>query len=197
VAKKITASPAICIILTSGISFTGTDSILDASSLSVRENAALTHYCDLLIGCSSGITWITTSSAAKFLPMLQLLDKDAYFLNAPSVDFRRFDIQHKGLIEMGSFTEEKVYDCVTEIINTGFLSAEKYNEVLPLQFNTTKKIVYNLLVYREFGALKKHYRLMESVYGKDPLFRRTFFRALAGAPFKLAANIWKKRIVQS
>jgi hypothetical protein len=44
--------------------------VFDASVLSYRENAELSKYCSLLIGCSSGITWLTTSDWARRLPML-------------------------------------------------------------------------------------------------------------------------------
>ncbi len=192
IAKKLAASPDTCVILSSASSFSSTPQIIDASVLSLRENAALTHYCTLLVGCSSGITWITTSTAAKFLPMLQLLNSQAYFINAPSVDFKRYHIEHNGLIEMSSFTEEKVLSCIEEILHNGFSAALHFNEELPLQFNTTKKIVYNLLVYREFSAIKKHMQLMVSIYGRHPLLLKAFFSALAGAPFKLVKNRWKK-----
>src|SRR5688572_16686039 len=97
IAARLSTLPSTCVVLTSPRSFTSTATIIDASILSIRENAALTHYCNLLIGCSSGITWLSTSTAGNFLPMVQLLDPNAAFMNAPSVDFERYNIQHKGL----------------------------------------------------------------------------------------------------
>ncbi|MEJ7610367.1 MAG: hypothetical protein WKF88_04220 [Ferruginibacter sp.] len=193
VADRLTALPSVCIILTSGNKFPETDPIIDASVLSVRENAALTHYCNLLIGCSSGITWISTSSAAKFLPMVQLLNARADFRNAPSEDFKRYHIKHKGLIEMSEFAVDTIFNCVAEIIKNGFDSAMKYHEKLPLQFNTTKKIVYNLLVYREFSAIRKHYRIMTGIYGRHPLLLKAFAAGFAGFPFKLVNNLWRRK----
>ncbi|MBC7873081.1 MAG: hypothetical protein H7Y01_03735, partial [Ferruginibacter sp.] len=69
VAERIVQQPDTCVILSSSNSFSPSPGIIDASSLSVRENAELTHYCSLLIGCSSGITWLSTSSGARQLPM--------------------------------------------------------------------------------------------------------------------------------
>lgn len=196
VAKKITSLPSTCVILSSANKFNSTEKILDGSVLSVRENAALTHFCTLLIGCSSGITWLTTSSAAKFLPMLQLLNPHAYFINTTSVDFKRYNITHNGLIEMGSFTEEKIVQCVQEIILNGFGAAEKFNEALPLQFNASRNIIYNLLVYGELAAIKKHIGIIKSIYGIQPLFITALLKGFFGAPFKLIHNIWKKKLLK-
>ena len=193
-AKRITALPSTCIILSSANKFESAETIIDASSLSVRENAALTHYCTLLIGCSSGITWLSTSSAAKFLPMLQLLNPYAYFINTPSVDFKRYNIAHNGLIEMPSFNEDRIYNCVKEILINGFSAAEKYNEAMPVQFNATKNIIYNLLIYGEFIAIKKHISITKSIYGWHPLFIKALLIGFITSPFKLIKNSWNKKV---
>ncbi|MCY7311070.1 MAG: hypothetical protein LH619_09845, partial [Chitinophagaceae bacterium] len=147
-AKRITQIPGTCVILSSANSFPSTEKIIDASNLAVRENAELIHYCSLFIGCSSGITWLSTSSAAKQLPMLQLLDPQAYFRNAPSVDFQRYGISTNELIELVQYDDEKIYRSVKSILDEGIVAAKiKFNEALPVQFNTTRKVVYNLLCY--------------------------------------------------
>lgn len=193
-ASKITQIPGTCIILSSATSFSSTEKIIDASSLSVRENAELTHYTTLLIGCSSGITWLSTSTAAKQLPMLQLLDPQAYFRNAPSVDFERYGISTNELIELIQFDEEKIYKAVQSIIGEGIVDAKKkFNEALPLQFNTTRKVVYNLLCYLQFKAIAKHYRITKSIYGVNSLFIKQFILAFLTFPFKFIDNKWRKR----
>lgn len=195
-ALRITKLPDTCIILSSAKSFPETLQIIDGSNLSVRENAELTHYCTLLIGCSSGITWLTTSSAAKQLPMVQLLDAQAYFRNTPSVDFERFGLPTDGLIEMTKFNEEIIYKCVDKIAKDGIRSAKKeFNQELPLQFNTTRKVVYNLLCYLHLRAIIKHYRITTSIYGRNALFIRQFILGFITFPFKLIANKWQKWIV--
>ncbi len=195
VAKKIATHSFTCVILSSANKFEGTDQIIDASTLTVRENAELTHYCTLLIGCSSGITWLTTSTAAKFLPMLQLLNASTIFVNTPSVDFKRYNIAHNGLIEMSRFNEVAIYDCLNTIIENDFSAAQKYNQLQPLQFETTKIIVYNLLVYGEFKALSKHFKVTKSVYGLNPTFLFAFAEGILTAPFKLVSNLFKKKIL--
>lgn len=194
VAERIVKVPGTCIILSSANSFTGTENVIDASSLSVRENAALTHHCNLLIGCSSGITWLSTSSAAKQLPMLQLLDPQAYFRNAPSTDFERYGLPVNGLVELMQFDEDKIVEVTQAILANGIgYAREKYNEPLPAQFNTTRKVVYNLLCYLQFNAIARHYRITTSLYGRHPLFLKQFILAFLTFPFKLVANKWRKR----
>lgn len=193
-ARQITLLPSTCILLSSANSFPSTEKIIDASILNVRENAALSHYCTLLIGCSSGITWLSTSSAAKFLPMVQLLNPHTAFLNAPSIDFKRYNISTENLLEIIHINEETVYNCIKTIIETGFAQAKKrYNEILPLQFNTTRKIVYNLLCYLQFDAIARHYNIITSIYGRNPLFLKQFTLAIITFPFKLAVNVFRKR----
>ena len=194
VAGKITQFPDTCIILSSANSFPNAEKIIDASSLSVKENAELTHLCSLLIGCSSGITWLSTSSSAKQLPMLQLLDPQAFFRNAPSVDFGRYGISMDELVELIHFDEEKIVQVVKAILEEGIAAVKiKFNEQLPVQFNTTRKIVYNLLCYLQFKAIAKHYRITTSIYGRHPLFIKQFILAFLTFPFKLIANKWRKR----
>jgi ADP-heptose:LPS heptosyltransferase len=195
VAKKIVEVPNTCVILSSAHAFEATDKIIDASKLSVRENAALTHYCSLLIGCSSGITWLSTSSAAKQLPMVQLLNPLTPFFNAPSVDFKRYQISSTGLIEITTINEDRVLACVRMIIDGDFNGAKtKFNEDLPIQFYTTRKIVYNLLCYLHLKAIYRHYRIITSIYGTNSEFIKQFILAIVTFPFKLIRNKWRKWI---
>lgn len=194
VAEKLTSIPDTCIILSSANSFSGTELVIDGSPLSVRENAELMHHCTLLIGCSSGITWLSTSSAGKALPMLQLLDGQAYFRNAPSIDFKRYGISSDELIELVEFDEEKISMVVNSMIKSGALATKmKYNEQLPVQFKTTRKIVYNMLCYLQFKAIFRHYRITRSIYGNNLLFIKEFTGAFLTFPFKLIRNRWRKR----
>jgi hypothetical protein len=194
-AERIVQLPFTCVILSSANSFKSTSNIIDASTLTVRENAALTHYCTLLLGCSSGITWLSTSTTAKQLPMVQLLNPQAFFLNTPSVDFERYGISTQNLIEITTIEEPTIYGCIRTIIEEDFEKAKAiYHQKLPLQFNTTRKIVYNLLCYLQFKAIARHYRIITSIYGRHPEFIKQFILGFAGFPFKLIANTWRKRI---
>ena len=196
-ANKISAIPSTGIILSSANKFKSSEKVIDASVLTVRENAALTHYCSLLIGCSSGITWLSTSSAAKFLPMVQLLNPHTIFLNAPSVDFKRYNISTQNLIEITAINEATITGCVETILTKNFSTAKEiYHQQLPLQFNTTKKIVYNMLCYLQFKSIAKHYRIMIAVYGKNTLFLKAFFWGIISFPVMLIKNLFRKKILK-
>ena len=194
-AEKITTEiPSSCVILSSAHAFTSTKNIIDASPLKVRENAALSNYCTLLIGCSSGITWLCTSSAGKMLPMIQLLDPNAVFLNAPSNDFKRFDIRHEGLIEMTSWTEASLLDCVQLMVAGEKGKAfQLYNQSIPVSFKTTRKILYDRICFLQFHAFFKHISIMREVYGNNPNLYLAVLRAVISAPFKIIANQLRKK----
>lgn len=193
--KQLVSIPSTCVILSSAHSFESQSNIIDASVLSVRENAALSHYCSLLIGCSSGITWLCTSNAGKFLPMIQLIDPYVPFLNAPSVDFTRCNISSEFLIELTSIEESNIFNCVETVLNKDFkIAKEIYNQSLPIQFNTTRNIVYNMLCYLQFKAIVKHLVIMIKNYGLRFELIKQFLLAIVTAPFKLLHNIYKKRV---
>ena len=195
VAEQITKTiPSSCVILSSAHAFDSTKNIIDASPLKVRENAALSHHCHLLIGCSSGITWLCTSSAGKMLPMIQLLNPEAMFLNAPSTDFKRYGIEHAGLVEMTSWSEDALLDCV-RLMSSG--EKEKanqlYNQTIPVSFRTTRKILYDRICFLQFGAFFRHISIMREVYGNHPGLYLAVLSSLISAPFKIMFNRIRKK----
>jgi hypothetical protein len=68
--------------------------VVDGSPLSYRENAELSKHCSFLLGGSSGITWLTTSSAAKRLPTIQFLSPTSPWYSFASM---KYDHEHFGL----------------------------------------------------------------------------------------------------
>jgi len=169
--------------------------IIDGSPLSLRETAALTHYCSLLIGCTSGITWISTSGAAKQLPMIQLLNAKTRWLNPVSRDFKRYNFPVDKVIELIEFDKEKTVDCVRAALVNFTGAKNKFNQDIPLNFKTTQSIVYNLLCYLEFAAIAKHIKINRKVYGNNISFYKEVILGFIVFPFKLIKNIIKKRLL--
>lgn len=169
--------------------------IVDGSTLSLRETAALTHFCTLLLGCSSGITWISTSEAAKQLPMIQLLNPFTTWVNPISRDFSRFGLPVENVIEILDLDTEKIQNCLRLAMINFNEAKEKYNEPVPLHFKTTRSIVYNLLCYLEFGAIVKHIKVNTSVYGHRLDFYKELSLGFITAPFILIRNIIRKRLL--
>ena len=86
--------------------------IIDGSLLPFKHNAELTKYCSLLVGCSSGLTWLSTSSWAKKIPMIQVLDKNSPFFAGVAYDFKLNGIDDTNVIEILSFSEEKIIETI-------------------------------------------------------------------------------------
>ncbi len=198
IANQLIQNEDTAIILSSNIKIGDANpKIIDGSALTLRETAALTHYCTLLLGCSSGISWISTSDAAKQLPMVQLLDPNAYWVNPISRDFERFGFLTDNLIEIYDNIPVKVTQCIKEIFSNGFPEArKKFYTPLPIQFKTTSRTIYNMLCFLQFKAIATHIKVNISVYGFHPLLIKEIVAGFITAPFKLIGNTVKKHILK-
>lgn len=198
IAEEITKTESTAIILSSLNTInSGKKCIIDGSTLSLRETAALTHYCTLLLGCSSGITWISTSDAAKHLPMIEMLDPNAFWINPVSRDFERTGIGTENLIELYDNNINVVVDCVKDVLEDGFNKAQKkYFKPLPFQFNTTQRSIYNMLVLLQFKSIFKHIKINISVFGWHPLLIKAIFLGFVTMPYKLLRNTINKRFAK-
>ena len=194
VAEGIVAQNNFAVILSSANKINHPNkAIIDGSSLTLRETAALSHHCSFLLGSSSGITWITTSEAGKQLPMVQLLDAHTKWVNPISRDFERFHIPNNKVIELLDFNEVKTIECVKLALENFEGAKQKFNQPIPLHFKTTRNIVYNLLVYFEFGAILKHIKVNREVYGDSISFYKEVVMGFITAPFRLIKNLIAKR----
>lgn len=194
IAEGIAAGGNTAVILSSGTAIAHPDArIIDGSRLSLRETAGLTHYCTLLLGCSSGITWISTSDAARLLPMVQLIDAKTKWINPLSRDFQRFHLPADQVIDLVDFDERLVIDCVIKALPDFKGAKKRYGQTIPLQFNTTWGIVYNLLCYRQFGAILRHVKINREVYGDNVAFYAQVMKGFLIFPFRLVRNMVVKR----
>jgi hypothetical protein len=98
--------------------------IIDASELTYRENAELTKYCSLLIGCSSGITWLSTSDWARRIPMLQLLDSKSLIFSGVHFDFEVNGLDNSMIIEMTEYNSNTLCKCIKALITEDFLAVK-------------------------------------------------------------------------
>ena len=126
--------------------------ILDGSELSFRENAELTKYCELLIGCSSGISWLATSDWAKPLPKIQLLNAKTYMYASMIEDARYFGLPTDNILEMQSCTPDRLANCILDYLKDGFpYIREKYHQECKIKFDFYfQQIHYELLTKNEF-----------------------------------------------
>jgi len=197
IAEKLCDNNEIAVILSSGNKIDHPyKNLVDGSFLSLRETAALTHYCTMLLGCSSGITWISTSDAAKQLPMIQIINPETDWVNPVSRDFKRYGMDKSSVIELTHLNEPELVNCVKEAFENFNVAHAKYNQEIPVHFKTTRNIVYNLLCYLEFSAILKHIKINREIYGNNASFFKEVFVGFVTAPFKLAKNIINKKILK-
>jgi hypothetical protein len=193
-AGKLTKEPGICVILSSGKKMlSGNPQVLDGSVLSLRETAHLSRYCSLLVGCSSGITWISTSEAGARIPMIQILDPRAYWLNSVVNDHKRFQLPVDHIIELFDGAGQKLEECIVEALRSDFAVARlKYHQEAPRQFKITRGIIVYLLGRGNLVGIWHHLRINLHLFGWDRLFLRSVWLGFIGFPVFWMRDAWKR-----
>jgi hypothetical protein len=92
--------------------------IIDGSVLSYRENAELSKYGTLLLGGSSGITWLMTSEWSKRLPTIQFLQKNNawYCFASVKYDHRFFGLDASHILETDLSTKDDIADLISKYL---------------------------------------------------------------------------------
>jgi hypothetical protein len=149
--------------------------ILDGSKVSFRENAELTKYCTLFVGCSSGVSWICTSTWAKPLPMIQVLKGNTSVYASMIHDAEYFKLPSGHIIEIFDCTEMELAECIIESIGDFKEAKMKYNRRPQVRLNHYFRFVLSVMVK---GFFKGHFfkglksfKTTYSRYGFAP-FRR-------------------------
>lgn len=195
--RLIEKNPDTYIILSSHRSISTSDHhIIDGSVLSFRENAELTKYCSLLIGCSSGISWLSTSDWAKELPMVQLLKKEmsVYASFVHDYTYRKASVNH--IIEMTECSPEYLATCLSRIINEGVPSARlKFHQDIPATFFYYCKILGGLVIQGKFTQALGSLRTTVNRYHWHPQLLKALLLSLLSAvilvPIKLTKEAGK------
>ncbi len=94
-----------------------------AHELGMRENAALTNYCSLFVGCGSGLTTVATSTAAKELPNIQILSSRTSVYASFFHDFEYWGKPTDRFIEMGDPPASAVADAIFTCCQDGLDAA--------------------------------------------------------------------------
>lgn len=177
--KLIDKFPDLKIILSSNISIkSDNEAIIDGSILSFRENAELTKYCALLIGCSSGISWLSTSTWAKPLPMIQLIKKEQSMYVSFIRDHEYHGLPTDQIIEMTECSVDYLVDCVRMILTKGFEASRSiFNNDIKLE---NDPYLLNCLNFWFKRAVRFIFRMLPKyglVYTGKWLFNRLLFLA--------------------
>ena len=145
------------IILSSNIKFTHPNkNIIDASVLSIRENAELVNYCNLMIGCSSGLTWLATSNWPKKIQMIQLISphfKNGIIPASVKTDFEYLGLSLNSLIELYDPNDMLISECIVSVYQNGFNFSRKLFDQYSLKIFTNNRLLFE----SNFSILKKLY----------------------------------------
>ncbi|HLO47165.1 MAG TPA: glycosyltransferase [Kamptonema sp.] len=130
--------PDCSIILSSNVKISSADRrIIDGSSLSLRENAELTKYCTLLIGCSSGITQTALTDWAKPLPMIQLLLASQSVFASIAHDLEYWGYSSEQVLEMTDLQANQLIECVYTALTQDFSKARRqFHQQIALNFDS-------------------------------------------------------------
>jgi ADP-heptose:LPS heptosyltransferase len=119
-----------CVILSSKLDYViAENNIFNAKDLTFKENAELINNCTLLIGCSSGISWLGTSEYCKLLPTVQFLNSNAPWFNSMKADFEGNGFNSDHVLELYHFDRQLILEAVLYSIKYGFPKAkQKYDQ---------------------------------------------------------------------
>ncbi len=195
IASALVELPKTCVILSSYKSFNiQAAHVIDGSVLSIRETIGLSNYCSMLMGCSSGITWGSLSTAGKKLPMIQLLSDDAYYFNPPSIDFPFSGIDDNELIELFEFDAAHVVDVVKKIVAIDFQTARKqFHQQTKNKFAMHRGIVHHLLKRGRFRLLQNFISINRKVNGANFKMWKKIAAGFLLFPFQLCIDSTKKK----
>lgn len=136
-AEIVTRCEDAAVVLSSNISNSARHlRIIDGSALPFHLNAELSKHCHLLIGCSSGISWLCTSDWAKRLPTIQLLRRETSVYASMVHDHEYFGLPTDSIVEMTDCSPEHVADCALAALEEGFSAARaRFHEKIPVRFD--------------------------------------------------------------
>lgn len=152
-----------------------------AGNLSLRETAGLTHYCSLFVGAGSGGTVAATSTAAKQLPMIQLLSASTSVFASFAHDFAYYGLDHSHIVEMTQTSSRKIADAIVQACTSGiaFTQAE-FGETIPVGFqHYTDYVADNLLCHRRYLDAAQSMLLTADRYGWAPELRDFAMKRIA------------------
>jgi hypothetical protein len=161
VAKRVTdLHQNVCFILSSHKTIvSNTKQIIDASALTFRENAELSKYCTLLIGCSSGITWLCTSEWSKKLNSMQIINKNAFPFAGVAYDFKLWNMDSRHILEIHDKSKEKLNEILDFYFTKGFADTRRvYDQELELTAGSFKTLAYILWLHsRKISSFRNVY----------------------------------------
>jgi hypothetical protein len=141
-----------------------------AGVLSLREVAHLTHHCSLFVGAGSGGSVMACSTAAKPLPMIQLLSASTSVFASFAHDMDYFGIKDRQILEMTVEDPRHIAACIAAACNEGMSKAiDKYDARIPVKFNHYILLIEQmLLAHHRYIDAAKSLMVTAARYGWRP-----------------------------
>jgi hypothetical protein len=189
IAESITAGRQdICFVLSSPQKIaTASPHIKDASTLSFRENAELANHCTLMVGCSSGITWLSTSDwVQKNLPTIQFLTKHYSLYAGMEYEHQRWNLPTEHIVEVFDCTIEEATACIQAALDKGISVAKaEFHQIFRPNYAHFQEVLQQLLgVSRE---KKKVWHLVKLFHAHN---QHLSFRRLLAIALKARKKSW-------
>lgn len=183
VARRIrTELPEAVSILSSSDSVSAEAGIVDGSCLKFRENVVLTEVARLVVGCSSGITWLCTSDAARPLPTVQFLRREAGNYGAVVHDFEYWGLPSNHVVEVDECSPAVAAGCIVTTLRDGPTAARQaFGRSQELSFSAYDQLMLNLLLRGELSTVASSLRYAVQRYGLNRRLLGGFGSALREA----------------
>ncbi len=143
--------------------------IIDASVLSFKENAALIRHCSLLVGCSSGISWLCSAATDPPPRTIQLLRRrtSVYASFVHDHEYQGLSTDH--IIEMTDCPASRIADAIVAVLDEGIAAARpRFHQRIPLRFTHYGKQLKRALAAGDTGAAWRSARVTIERYGLRP-----------------------------
>jgi hypothetical protein len=166
---------SIKIILSSNIKFLHPNkNIIDASVLSIRENAELVNYCNLMVGCSSGLTWLATSNWSKKINMIQLISphfKNGVIPASVKTDFEYLGLPLNSIIELYDPNDKLISECIISVYQYGFNFSRKLFDQYSFKMFKNNRLLFEskisffkkIYIFILINIFNKKYNLMKLI----------------------------------
>ncbi|WP_162653355.1 glycosyltransferase family 9 protein [Lentilitoribacter sp. Alg239-R112] len=124
VARNLTRRlPNVAVILATHLPTYEDKNIFNGAQLSMREIGGLLQITDLFIGCGSGLTVISTSTVAKEIPNIQILNGSTSVYASFAHDFEYFGQDTSHFIELHDVPTNVVADISLSVLTGNFQQA--------------------------------------------------------------------------
>ena len=158
--------PDCSFILSSNVKIVSSDTrIIDGSILRFRENAELTKYCTLLVGGSSGVSWLATSDWAKPLPTIQLLTKEMGTYASMCHDAEYFGLPYEHIIEMTECSTQHLANCIIASMNQSFSEVRR-------DFHEHIMVDLHFYIERFMRSQLRQFHLLKIIQSMSKVYKR-------------------------